>query len=128
MVRRACRAALAQLVRALDCGSRGPPFDPGRRYHHYSTSVPDYRAPVEDGPQEAHPVPYRLERADRPDDGQRFPPVRRGDGEALDPRQHGIDRLEASLTAAAATRRRLLDALLVEALAPAAERELEAAE
>ena len=27
------RAALAQLVRALDCGSRGPPFDPGRRYH-----------------------------------------------------------------------------------------------
>lgn len=26
-------AALAQLVRALDCGSRGPPFDPGRRYH-----------------------------------------------------------------------------------------------
>ena len=27
------RAALAQLVRALDCGSRGPPFKPGRRYH-----------------------------------------------------------------------------------------------
>ena len=26
------QAALAQLVRALDCGSRGPPFDPGRRY------------------------------------------------------------------------------------------------
>ncbi len=26
-------AALAQLVRALDCGSRGPPFKPGRRYH-----------------------------------------------------------------------------------------------
>ena len=25
-------AALAQLVRALDCGSRGPPFEPGRRY------------------------------------------------------------------------------------------------
>jgi hypothetical protein len=21
------------LVRALDCGSRGPPFEPGRRYH-----------------------------------------------------------------------------------------------
>src|SRR5690554_6023770 len=26
-------AALAQLVRALDCGSRGPPFNPERRYH-----------------------------------------------------------------------------------------------
>ncbi|MBR1296617.1 restriction endonuclease subunit S [Bradyrhizobium sp. AUGA SZCCT0042] len=38
------------------------------------------------------------------------------------------DRLEASLTTAADTRRRLLDALLAEALAPAEERELEAAE
>ncbi len=37
------------------------------------------------------------------------------------------DRLEASLNAAAATSRRLLDALLAEALAPNA-RELEAAE
>jgi type I restriction enzyme S subunit len=38
------------------------------------------------------------------------------------------DRLEASLTATAATRRRLLDVLLSEALAPAEDRELEAAE
>jgi type I restriction enzyme S subunit len=38
------------------------------------------------------------------------------------------DQLEASLTAAAATRRRLLDALLAEALAPAEDREMEAAE
>jgi len=38
------------------------------------------------------------------------------------------DRLEASLAATAATRRRLLDALLAEALAPAEDRELEAAE
>ncbi|MBN8957376.1 MAG: restriction endonuclease subunit S [Rhizobiales bacterium] len=38
------------------------------------------------------------------------------------------DRLEASLTAAGDTRRRLLDALLAEALAPADARELEAAE
>jgi type I restriction enzyme S subunit len=38
------------------------------------------------------------------------------------------DRLEASLTATVATRRRLLDALLAEALAPAENRELEAAE
>ena len=30
--RRHC-AALAQLVRALDCGSRGPRFDPERWYH-----------------------------------------------------------------------------------------------
>ena len=28
----AVRAAIAQLVRALDCGSRGPPFEPGWRY------------------------------------------------------------------------------------------------
>src|SRR5215831_10197452 len=27
------QAAIAQLVRALDCGSRGPPFEPGWRYH-----------------------------------------------------------------------------------------------
>ena len=38
------------------------------------------------------------------------------------------DRLEASLTATAATRRRLLDALLAEALAPVDAREMEAAE
>jgi type I restriction enzyme, S subunit len=38
------------------------------------------------------------------------------------------DRLEASLAAAVATRRRLLDALVAEALAPAEDRELEAAE
>jgi type I restriction enzyme S subunit len=38
------------------------------------------------------------------------------------------DRLEASLTATATTRRRLLDALLAEALAPAEDREMEAAE
>ena len=38
------------------------------------------------------------------------------------------DRLEASLTATAAARRRLLDALLAEALAPTDDRELEAAE
>jgi type I restriction enzyme S subunit len=36
--------------------------------------------------------------------------------------------LEASLAAAAETRRRLLDSLLAEALAPAQGRELEAAE
>jgi type I restriction enzyme S subunit len=38
------------------------------------------------------------------------------------------DRLEANLTATAATRRRLLEALLAEALAPGDARELEAAE
>ena len=27
------RAAVAQLVRAPDCGSGGHPFEPGRRYH-----------------------------------------------------------------------------------------------
>ena len=38
------------------------------------------------------------------------------------------DRLEASLTTAAETRRRLLEALLAEALAPLEAREMEAAE
>jgi type I restriction enzyme, S subunit len=38
------------------------------------------------------------------------------------------DRLEASIATADETRRRLLDALLAEALAPDEERELEAAE
>ena len=38
------------------------------------------------------------------------------------------DRLEASLAATAATRRRLLDALLAEALAPTKDREMVAAE
>ena len=38
------------------------------------------------------------------------------------------DRLEANLTAATATRRRLLDALLAEALAPTEDRQMEAAE
>jgi type I restriction enzyme S subunit len=38
------------------------------------------------------------------------------------------DRLEASLTATAATRRRLLDALMAEALTPAEDRKMEAAE
>jgi type I restriction enzyme S subunit len=37
-------------------------------------------------------------------------------------------RLEASLTSAAATRRRLLDALLADALAPSMEQKFEAAE
>jgi hypothetical protein len=32
------RAAIAQLVRALDCGSRGPPFEPGWWYHFLSES------------------------------------------------------------------------------------------
>ena len=34
------------------------------------------------GPQEAHPLPRRPQRPRRPDDGQRLPAVRRGDGEA----------------------------------------------
>jgi hypothetical protein len=38
------RAAIAQLVRALDCGSRGPPFEPGWRYHR-TLSTP-YPLPV----------------------------------------------------------------------------------
>src|SRR5262245_28284107 len=32
------------MVRALDCGSRGPPFDPGRRYHLWNKRLADLRA------------------------------------------------------------------------------------
>src|SRR5262249_5122995 len=41
--RREAWAALAQLVRALDCGSRGPPFDPGRRYQDQADAWPRLR-------------------------------------------------------------------------------------
>src|SRR5271156_6835123 len=34
-------AAIAQMVRALDCGSRGPPFDPGWRYQQYQSVIVD---------------------------------------------------------------------------------------
>ncbi len=34
-------AALAQLVRALVCGTRGPPFNPGRRYQ-LPVSIPNF--------------------------------------------------------------------------------------
>ncbi len=37
------RAAIAQLVRALDCGSRGPPFKPGWRYHFIVAARPASR-------------------------------------------------------------------------------------
>jgi hypothetical protein len=49
--------------------------------------VSDHLAPVEGGPQEAHPVPRRPQRANRPDDDERLPPVWRGDGEAFGQRQ-----------------------------------------
>ena len=37
-------AALAQLVRAPDCGSGGPPFEPGRRYHPLFAAEPEFCA------------------------------------------------------------------------------------
>ena len=40
-------AAVAQLVRAPDCGSGGPPFEPGRRYHPGRIPIPNEK--------EAHP-------------------------------------------------------------------------
>ena len=40
---RASRAAVAQLVRAPDCGSGGPPFEPGRLYHNHQWV--SYKAP-----------------------------------------------------------------------------------
>ena len=41
----AASAALAQLVRAPDCGSGGPPFEPGRRYHKSTVCIQPYRSP-----------------------------------------------------------------------------------
>ena len=49
--------------------------------------IPDHLAAVEGRPQEAHPVSGRSQCLDRPDHGQRFPAVRRGDDEALDARR-----------------------------------------
>ena len=46
--------------------------------------VSDHLALVESGPQKAHPVPRRPQRADRPDNGERLPPVRREDGKTFD--------------------------------------------
>ena len=53
-------AALAQLVRAPDCGSGGPPFEPGRRYHSFlparlaAEDVMGFGAPVNALPGQAH--------------------------------------------------------------------------
>ncbi len=38
-------AALAQLVRALDCGSRGPPFNSGRQYHFLDKKIITQQCP-----------------------------------------------------------------------------------
>jgi hypothetical protein len=43
-VRALRHAAIAQLVRALDCGSRGPPFEPGWRYQRISLRSSAYIA------------------------------------------------------------------------------------
>ena len=40
-------AAIAQLVRALDCGSRGPPFEPGWRYHIKHLNIIFFSGPFE---------------------------------------------------------------------------------
>ena len=64
-------------------GPRPPPARHGDRHRQDLHRLPDHLAAVEGGPQEAHPVPRRPQRAHRSDDGQRLPPVRRGDGEAL---------------------------------------------
>ena len=57
----------------------------GDRHRQDLHRLSDHLAAVEGGPQEAHPVPRRPQRADRPDDGERLPPVRPGDGEAHRP-------------------------------------------
>ena len=69
-----------------DRGHRqGPEPDPARHGDRHGQDlhrVPDHLAAVEGRPQEAHPVPRRSQRARRPDDGQRLPAVRAGDGQA----------------------------------------------
>ena len=67
----------------------------GDRHRQDLHRLPDHLAALEGGPQEAHPVPRRPQRADRPDDGQRLPPLRRGDGEA----QHQTPRPSSARTA-----------------------------
>ena len=58
------------------------PAGHGDRHRQDLHGVPDHLAPLEGGPQEADPLPRRPQRARRPDDGERLPPVRFGDGEA----------------------------------------------
>ena len=61
---------------------------------------------------EARPVPGRPQRPDRPDDGERLPPLRRGDGEAFDqvPRpSNGRTAPRVDLTHRASTGKRRID-------------------
>jgi type I restriction enzyme R subunit len=50
------------------------------------------------GPEETHPLPGRPQHPDRPDHGQRLPPVRRGDGQALEHAAKTIERDDGSKT------------------------------
>ena len=66
----------------------GPhPARHGDRHRQDLHRLPDHLAAVEGRPQETHPLPRRPQRAHRPDDGERLPALRRGDGEAQHRRQ-----------------------------------------
>ena len=66
----------------------GPhPARHGDRHRQDLHRLPDHLAAVEGRPQETHPVPRRPQRPGRPDDGERLPPLRRGDGQAQHRRQ-----------------------------------------
>ena len=54
----------------------------GDRHRQDLHRLPDHLAALEGWPEEADSVPRRPQRARRPDDGQRLPSVRLGDGEA----------------------------------------------
>jgi hypothetical protein len=61
-------AAIAQLVRALDCGSRGPPFEPGRRYHAEGLIFGPPEQPPSVRPRPMPLVVLTSPMSDRPDD------------------------------------------------------------
>jgi hypothetical protein len=64
-------------------GPQPHPAGDGDRHGQDLHRLSDHLAAMEGGPQQARALPRRPQRADRPDDGQRLPPVRRHDGQAL---------------------------------------------
>ena len=69
-------------------GAGSHPARHGHRHGQDLHSLPDHLATVEVGTQETHPVPRRPQRAGRPDDGERLPPFRRSDGQAVHERKN----------------------------------------
>ena len=69
-------------------GAESYPAGDGHRYRQDLHRLPDHLAALESRTEETHPVSGRPQRAGRPDDGQRLPPLRRRHGQAQHRRQN----------------------------------------